>query len=642
MQTRTGPHAFFIISTYCSGMSRPSLSTARLMTFQVTSSVAHLLHLEHPPRGDPGPGAERVEPEAERGGSHAPILPARGPAAPAGRRGRAGPTAPATRCRSGRMTGEERRGQQQQPHPGRGARARGTPAGGVLRRRPRPARPGERDLPLHDHRPLHGDPARRRHLHRGRGPLACAPRRSTASRSTCPASTASAWRSRAGGRQRARGRRRLRLHAHRRGPAPLRRPGRRRGLPLHAVRDLRRAPHVRLLRPARPQGRRSASRSRRPAGLGRASATARCPTARPRASRAAGVRRRRRGCRRTSPPSSPAPTPRARRARRHPARAVLPRLARAAPRRRRAVRRHQAGLRLLPPGVRLPLPVRQVRPALRAGVQRGRDGERRRGDVPRGLRLPLQGHRRRLRAPRRDGAARDGAHVVRRPRDDALVGRPVAQRVVRHVHVRARPGRGHPLDRRLDDLRQRREDLGLPPGPAALDAPHRRRHPRHRGRRGQLRRHHLRQGRVGAQAARRLGRAGRLPRRRCATYFPDARVRQHRAAPTCSPSSRRQRARPVRWSTEWLETAGVNTLRPSFETGADGAFTSFSVLQEAPADAPDAALAPASRSACYDLVDGALVRTAPRGARRRRRQDRGARRSSGGRSPTWCWSTTTT
>ena len=37
MHTRTGPHAFFIISTYCSGMSRPSLSTARLITCQDTS-----------------------------------------------------------------------------------------------------------------------------------------------------------------------------------------------------------------------------------------------------------------------------------------------------------------------------------------------------------------------------------------------------------------------------------------------------------------------------------------------------------------------------------------------------------------------------------------------------------------------------
>ena len=51
--------------------------------------------------------------------------------------------------------------------------------------------------------------------------------------------------------------------------------------------------------------------------------------------------------------------------------------------------RHQAGLRLLPPGLRLPVPVRQVRPALRARVQRRRDGERRLRDVPGGLRLPV-------------------------------------------------------------------------------------------------------------------------------------------------------------------------------------------------------------------------------------------------------------
>ena len=35
------------------------------------------------------------------------------------------------------------------------------------------------------------------------------------------------------------------------------------------------------------------------------------------------------------------------------------------------------------------------------------------------------------------------------------------------------------------------------------------------------------------------------------------------------------------WSREWLETAGVNTLRPAYETDAAGRFTSFSVLQEA-------------------------------------------------------------
>jgi aminopeptidase N len=41
------------------------------------------------------------------------------------------------------------------------------------------------------------------------------------------------------------------------------------------------------------------------------------------------------------------------------------------------------------------------------------------------------------------------------------------------------------------------------------------------------------------------------------------------------------------WSKAWLETAGVNTLRPRYEVGADGTFTSFSVLQEAPASHPE-------------------------------------------------------
>jgi aminopeptidase N len=40
------------------------------------------------------------------------------------------------------------------------------------------------------------------------------------------------------------------------------------------------------------------------------------------------------------------------------------------------------------------------------------------------------------------------------------------------------------------------------------------------------------------------------------------------------------------WSGDWLETAGVNTLRPSYATDAAGAFTAFAVAQEAPAAHP--------------------------------------------------------
>jgi aminopeptidase N len=62
------------------------------------------------------------------------------------------------------------------------------------------------------------------------------------------------------------------------------------------------------------------------------------------------------------------------------------------------------------------------------------------------------------------------------------------------------------------------------------------------------------------------------------------------------------------WSSEWLETAGVATLRPSLSVAADGTFSSFGVRQEVPAAWPTLR---SHRVAIglYDLVDGALVRT---------------------------------
>ena len=42
------------------------------------------------------------------------------------------------------------------------------------------------------------------------------------------------------------------------------------------------------------------------------------------------------------------------------------------------------------------------------------------------------------------------------------------------------------------------------------------------------------------------------------------------------------------WSADWLETTGVNTLRPRFETDSSGLFTAFDIVQE-PASAPPTA-----------------------------------------------------
>jgi len=61
------------------------------------------------------------------------------------------------------------------------------------------------------------------------------------------------------------------------------------------------------------------------------------------------------------------------------------------------------------------------------------------------------------------------------------------------------------------------------------------------------------------------------------------------------------------WSAEWLETAGVNTLRPEIETGDDGLFTSFTIVQSAPAAWPTLR---SHRLAIglYDRTDAGLVR----------------------------------
>jgi aminopeptidase N len=61
------------------------------------------------------------------------------------------------------------------------------------------------------------------------------------------------------------------------------------------------------------------------------------------------------------------------------------------------------------------------------------------------------------------------------------------------------------------------------------------------------------------------------------------------------------------WSKEWLETAGVNTLRPSYELDADGRFTQFAVVQEAPAGHPTLR---SHRVAVglYDRTDEGIVR----------------------------------
>ena len=95
------------------------------------------------------------------------------------------------------------------------------------------------------------------------------------------------------------------------------------------------------------------------------------------------------------------------------------------------------------------------------------------------------------------------------------------------------------------------------------------------------------------------------------------------------------------WSKEWLQTAGCNTLRPSFELDDEGRYASFAVEQEAPADHPTLR---SHRIAIglYDRGPRRLRPAAPGGDRRGRPGHRGARAGRRRRSRTCCCSTTTT
>ena len=65
------------------------------------------------------------------------------------------------------------------------------------------------------------------------------------------------------------------------------------------------------------------------------------------------------------------------------------------------------------------------------------------------------------------------------------------------------------------------------------------------------------------------------------------------------------------WSSQWLETAGVNTLRPRFELDDDGNYASFSVEQSAAVLKKKQSTLRSHRIAIglYNLVDGQLTRT---------------------------------
>ena len=236
------------------------------------------------------------------------------------------------------------------------------------------------------------------------------------------------------------------LQPQRRRPAPLRRPGRRADLPLHAVRAGRRPPGVRLLRAARPQGA-VLDLGRRARRTGPWS-----PAARSRADRTTRgdgfvlhhLRHHRAGLDLPDLAARRALRDRGRRAgrRRRGTIAVarhLPPLAGREPGHRRDPRGHPGRVphaSSTTSGCRTPS-ASTTRPSSRSttpgameniGLVTLRDEYVFRSRVTQASRDYRRG----------GDPARARAHVVRRPGDHALVGRPVAQGVLRHLVVELR------------------------------------------------------------------------------------------------------------------------------------------------------------------------------------------------------------
>jgi hypothetical protein len=287
----------------------------------------------------------------------------------------------------------------------------------------------------------------------------------------------------------------------------------------------------RHVRAARPQGDVPVHRAR-PAGVDRAVQLARRGAGdRSTTASAAGSSRPRPG----SPPTSPrwcagrvplgASTHYARAdGREIPLSVHVPPVAGRAPGRRPHPRDHQARLRGVRGALR-PWPTRSATttrcscPSSTSGAMENAGC----GDLPRRVHLPLPADRRAYEA-RDNTILHEMAHMWFGDLVTmTLVGRPVAQRVLRRVgvplrqdEIRAKYGdRAQPVG----DLLQQPQDVGLPPGPASHHPPDRRRHGRPGGGRAELRRHHLRQGRLGAAAARRLRRQGRTSSPGVRAYF---------------------------------------------------------------------------------------------------------------------------
>ena len=444
-----------------------------------------------------------------------------------------------------------------------------------------------------------------------------------------------------------------RLHEHRRGPAPVRRPGRRRGLPLQPVRGGRRPPGLRVLRPARPQGAldphrhraRALDRGRR---LPHARARARPATARrawrfeptPRLSSYVQAVDRRAVPRRARLADEP-------RRPRDPARGLLPRArwpSTWTP--TRSWRSRAQGFAYFEELFDLPVPVREVRPAVRAGVQRRRDGERRRGHDHASTTSSARRCPRRWSSAGRLTILHELAHmwfgdlVTMRWWNDLWLNESFAEYASTPL-----PGRGHPLAARPG----RRSASRRSPGPTGRTSSP----PRTRSSPTSATSRTSRSTSTASPTPRApsvlkqlvaLRRARRRSSRGCAAYFKQARLGQHRRCATCCAELEATSGRDLDDVGPAVAAAGRASTPcvPRSRSGPDGVVTRAGRRPGGSRPSTPCCARTASRSAATTSSTAGCVRTGRveldvDGAR-----TDGARASAAARARTCCSSTTTT
>ena len=243
--------------------------------------------------------------------------------------------------------------------------------------------------------------------------------------------------------------------------------------------------------------------------------------------------------------------------------------------------------------------------------------------------------------PRHHRAARTRPHVVRGPGDHALVERPVAQRVLRRVHVPPRRGGEHvvppapgPPSPRWRSPGPTARTSSPPPIPIFAEI------------------NDLQDVEVNFDGIT-YAKGASVLRQLVAWVGPEqfmAGVREYFAKHSWQNTElgdlmielEKASGRDLdQWGRLWLETAGVNTLKPELTVDADGTITSFAILQSAVEEQPT--IRPHRLAVgFYNLTgDGKLERV------HREELDVDGERTevpalAGLASRTWSWSTTTT